>query len=118
MELGAESQIGLSFSLTVSQNFFLQAAYIINGNCKNVMNMSQSDQVELWRSVMNGTSVKQLRGTLLCMWYFYFPLYSRLFLFITCLELDFIDKLVNLYHSKKQKLIISTQIYEMNYIYF
>ncbi|KAL0681187.1 hypothetical protein Bca4012_048034 [Brassica carinata] len=33
------------------------AAYIINGNCKNVMNMSQSDQEDLWTSVMNGTSV-------------------------------------------------------------
>lgn len=32
----------------------LQAAYIINGNCKNVMNMSQSDQLELWRSIMDG----------------------------------------------------------------
>lgn len=29
----------------------LQAAYIINGNCKNVMNMSQPDQLEFWRSV-------------------------------------------------------------------
>ncbi|XP_052190373.1 autophagy protein 5 isoform X17 [Diospyros lotus] len=35
-------------------NSLKEAAYIINGNCKNVMNMSQSDQVELWRSVMNG----------------------------------------------------------------
>ncbi|KAE8695370.1 Autophagy protein Apg5 family isoform 3 [Hibiscus syriacus] len=26
----------------------------MNGNCKNVMNMSQSDQSELWHSVMNG----------------------------------------------------------------
>ncbi|KAL9408794.1 hypothetical protein AB3S75_047224 [Citrus x aurantiifolia] len=34
-------------------NSLKEAAYIINGNCKNVMNMSQSDQVELWRSVMN-----------------------------------------------------------------
>ncbi|KAL5129181.1 Autophagy protein 5 [Glycine soja] len=33
----------------------LQAAYIINGNSKNVMNMSQTDQVELWGSVLNGT---------------------------------------------------------------
>ncbi|KAH0907202.1 hypothetical protein HID58_039029 [Brassica napus] len=32
----------------------LTAAYIINGNCKNVMNMSQSDQEDLWTSVMNG----------------------------------------------------------------
>ncbi|KAI3982991.1 hypothetical protein MKX01_010474, partial [Papaver californicum] len=29
------------------------AAYIINGNSKNVMNMSQIDQFELWRSVLN-----------------------------------------------------------------
>lgn len=36
--------------------FILQAAYIINGSCKNVMNMSQSDQEDLWTSVMNGTS--------------------------------------------------------------
>ncbi|GAA0175589.1 membrane trafficking regulatory protein [Lithospermum erythrorhizon] len=35
-------------------NSLKEAAYIINGNCKNVMNMSQSDQVELWRSVLNG----------------------------------------------------------------
>lgn len=34
-------------------NSLKEAAYIINGNCKNVMNMSQSDQVELWRSVVN-----------------------------------------------------------------
>ncbi|KAG4175212.1 hypothetical protein ERO13_A11G169800v2 [Gossypium hirsutum] len=32
----------------------ITAAYIMNGNCKNVMNMSQSDQLELWHSVMNG----------------------------------------------------------------
>ncbi|KAL5125282.1 Autophagy protein 5 [Glycine soja] len=30
------------------------AAYVINGNSKNVMNMSQTDQVELWGSVLNG----------------------------------------------------------------
>ncbi|XP_075647014.1 autophagy protein 5 isoform X5 [Castanea sativa] len=35
-------------------NSLKEAAYIINGNCKNVMNMSQPDQVELWRSVLNG----------------------------------------------------------------
>ncbi|EOY03141.1 Autophagy protein Apg5 family isoform 1 [Theobroma cacao] len=34
-------------------NSLKEAAYIINGNCKNVMNMSQSDQLELWHSVMN-----------------------------------------------------------------
>lgn len=37
-------------------SFLQQAAYIINGNCKSVMNMSQPDQVELWRSVINGMS--------------------------------------------------------------
>ncbi|KAH1081939.1 hypothetical protein J1N35_021700 [Gossypium stocksii] len=35
-------------------NSLKEAAYIMNGNCKNVMNMSQSDQLELWHSVMNG----------------------------------------------------------------
>ncbi|OMO50528.1 hypothetical protein CCACVL1_30388 [Corchorus capsularis] len=35
-------------------NSLKEASYIINGNCKNVMNMSQSDQLDLWRSVMNG----------------------------------------------------------------
>lgn len=35
-------------------NALKEAAYIINGNCKMVMNMSQSDQLELWRSVLNG----------------------------------------------------------------
>lgn len=35
-------------------NSLKEAAYIINGNCKNVMNMSQADQAELWRSVLNG----------------------------------------------------------------
>lgn len=35
-------------------NSLKEAAYIINGNCKNVMNMSQSDQVELWHSIMSG----------------------------------------------------------------
>ncbi|KAJ7964409.1 Autophagy protein 5 [Quillaja saponaria] len=34
-------------------NSLKEAAYLINGNCKNVMNMSQPDQVELWRSVAN-----------------------------------------------------------------
>ncbi|KAG4966516.1 Autophagy protein 5 [Glycine soja] len=36
-------------------NSLKEAAYIINGNSKNVMNMSQTDQVELWGSVLNGT---------------------------------------------------------------
>ncbi|XP_024023807.1 autophagy protein 5 isoform X1 [Morus notabilis] len=35
-------------------NSLKEAAYIINGNSKNVMNMSQADQVELWRSVVSG----------------------------------------------------------------
>ncbi|KAF3626533.1 Autophagy protein 5 [Capsicum annuum] len=39
----------------------LTAAYIINGNCKNVMNMSQSDQLELWRSIMDGNLDTYLR---------------------------------------------------------
>ncbi|GMP32383.1 hypothetical protein CsSME_00006167 [Camellia sinensis var. sinensis] len=42
-------------------NSLKEAAYIINGNCKNVMNMSQSDQVELWHSVMNGNLEAYLR---------------------------------------------------------
>lgn len=35
----------------------MQAAYIINGNCKNIMNMSQSDQLELWHCVVKGMLV-------------------------------------------------------------
>lgn len=35
-------------------NSLKEAAYIIHGSSKNVMNMSHPDQVELWRSVMNG----------------------------------------------------------------
>ncbi|EPS65412.1 hypothetical protein M569_09364, partial [Genlisea aurea] len=35
-------------------NALKEAAYIITGNCKNIMNMSQSDQAELWRAVLNG----------------------------------------------------------------
>nr|XP_043606802.1 autophagy protein 5 [Erigeron canadensis] len=35
-------------------NALKEAAYIIHGSSKNVMNMSHPDQVELWRSVMNG----------------------------------------------------------------
>ncbi|XP_055804058.1 autophagy protein 5 [Solanum dulcamara] len=42
-------------------NSFKEAAYIINGNCKNVMNMSQSDQLELWRSIMDGNLDSYLR---------------------------------------------------------
>ncbi|MBA0686569.1 hypothetical protein Goari_014167, partial [Gossypium aridum] len=38
----------------MGNSLLLMAAYIMNGNCKNVMNMSQSDQLELWHSVMNG----------------------------------------------------------------
>ncbi|XP_030963435.1 autophagy protein 5 isoform X3 [Quercus lobata] len=39
-------------------NSLKEAAYIINGNCKNVMNMSQPDQVELWRSVLNAGNLE------------------------------------------------------------
>ncbi|KAJ0966767.1 hypothetical protein J5N97_023684 [Dioscorea zingiberensis] len=35
-------------------NALKEAAYIINGNCKNVMNLSQADQFELWQSLMKG----------------------------------------------------------------
>nr|CAD1840787.1 unnamed protein product [Ananas comosus var. bracteatus] len=35
-------------------NSLKEAAYIINGNCKNVMNMSQADQYDLWQSVLKG----------------------------------------------------------------
>ncbi|KAE9596114.1 hypothetical protein Lalb_Chr17g0345871 [Lupinus albus] len=35
-------------------NSLKEAAYVINGNCKNVMNMSQPDQAELWHSVLSG----------------------------------------------------------------
>ncbi|KAF8398827.1 hypothetical protein HHK36_014689 [Tetracentron sinense] len=42
-------------------NSLKEAAYITNGNCKNVMNMSQPDQVELWRSVGNGNMEGYLR---------------------------------------------------------
>ncbi|KVI03041.1 Autophagy-related protein 5 [Cynara cardunculus var. scolymus] len=35
-------------------NSLKEAAYIIHGSSKNVMNMSQPDQIDLWRSVMNG----------------------------------------------------------------
>ncbi|XP_020535784.1 autophagy protein 5 isoform X2 [Jatropha curcas] len=44
-------------------NSLKEADYIINGNCKNVMNMSQSDQVELWRSVINGNLEAYLRAS-------------------------------------------------------
>jgi autophagy-related protein 5 len=42
-------------------NSLKEAAYIINGNCKNIMNMSQPDQVELWQSVLNGNLESYLR---------------------------------------------------------
>ncbi|CAK9169795.1 unnamed protein product [Ilex paraguariensis] len=42
-------------------NSLKEAAYIINGNCKNIMNMSQADQLELWRSVLNGNLEAYLR---------------------------------------------------------
>uniref|UniRef100_A0A7C9DSU1 Autophagy protein 5 n=2 Tax=Opuntia streptacantha TaxID=393608 RepID=A0A7C9DSU1_OPUST len=44
-------------------NSLKEAAYIINGNCKNIMNMSQSDQLELWCSVLNGNLESFLKVT-------------------------------------------------------
>ncbi|KAK1322433.1 Autophagy protein 5 [Acorus calamus] len=35
-------------------NSLKEAVYIINGNSKTVMNMSQADHLELWRSIMKG----------------------------------------------------------------
>ncbi|XP_078448464.1 autophagy protein Apg5 family [Wolffia australiana] len=35
-------------------NSMKEAAYIINGNCKSIMNMSQADQYDLWQSMLNG----------------------------------------------------------------
>uniref|UniRef100_A0A0A0L6X2 Autophagy protein ATG5 alpha-helical bundle region domain-containing protein n=1 Tax=Cucumis sativus TaxID=3659 RepID=A0A0A0L6X2_CUCSA len=35
-------------------NSLKEADYIINGNTKNVMSMSEPDLLELWRSVSNG----------------------------------------------------------------
>jgi autophagy-related protein 5 len=34
--------------------FLMQSTFIITGNSKSVMNMSQTDQVALWESVMKG----------------------------------------------------------------
>ncbi|KAK9088914.1 hypothetical protein Scep_027996 [Stephania cephalantha] len=42
-------------------NSLKEAAYIINGNCKNIMNMSQSDQLDLWQSLVNGKIESFLR---------------------------------------------------------
>lgn len=42
-------------------NSLKEAAYIINGNCKNVMNMSQADQFELWQSLVKGNMDGYLR---------------------------------------------------------
>lgn len=42
-------------------NSLKEAAYIINGNCKNIMNMSQSDQLDIWRYVLNGNMEGYLR---------------------------------------------------------
>ncbi|KAJ4828792.1 hypothetical protein Tsubulata_010804, partial [Turnera subulata] len=44
-------------------NSLKEADYISNGNCKNVMNMSQSDQLELWRAVMNANLESYLRAS-------------------------------------------------------
>ncbi|KAL0927503.1 hypothetical protein M5K25_001678 [Dendrobium thyrsiflorum] len=46
---GGEDPVKWSFI-----NSLKEAAYIINGNCKNVMNMSQTDQSELWQSLAKG----------------------------------------------------------------
>ncbi|XP_076951404.1 autophagy protein 5-like [Bidens hawaiensis] len=35
-------------------NSLKEAAYIVHGSSKNVMNMSHPDQLELWRSLLNG----------------------------------------------------------------
>jgi hypothetical protein len=34
--------------------FLMQSTFIITGNSKSVMNMSQTDQAALWESVMKG----------------------------------------------------------------
>ncbi|XP_028800582.1 autophagy protein 5 [Neltuma alba] len=49
--LPCESEDSVKWSFI---NSLKEAAYIILGNCKNVMNMSQTDQVELWQSVLKG----------------------------------------------------------------
>lgn len=41
-----------------------KAAYIINGNCKNIMNMSEADQLDLWQSVLKGTASIHFHGLL------------------------------------------------------
>lgn len=56
--------IGIELLVMETYNH-LQAAYVITGNCKNVMNMSQSDQSELWRSILNGMSAWILRESFL-----------------------------------------------------
>lgn len=33
----------------------MQAAYVINGNSKNIMNMAQADQFDLWQSLVKGS---------------------------------------------------------------
>ncbi|KAG5620706.1 hypothetical protein H5410_005924 [Solanum commersonii] len=60
LELRSDDVELMGYILTISLAE-LQAAYIINGNCKNVMNMSQSDQLELWRSIMDGNLDSYLR---------------------------------------------------------
>ncbi|CAI0449148.1 unnamed protein product [Linum tenue] len=44
-------------------NSLKEADYIINGNCKNVMHMSQSDQLELWNSVVNANLEAFIRSS-------------------------------------------------------
>ncbi|KAK1396409.1 hypothetical protein POM88_006272 [Heracleum sosnowskyi] len=43
----------LSVMTSFGNSVMISAAYIFHGNCKNVKNMSQVDQVELWQSSSN-----------------------------------------------------------------
>ncbi|WOL13406.1 autophagy-related protein [Canna indica] len=42
-------------------NSLKEASYVITGNCKNVMNMSQADQFDLWQSLVKGNMDGYLR---------------------------------------------------------
>ncbi|CAL9127767.1 unnamed protein product [Musa acuminata var. zebrina] len=42
-------------------NSLKEAAYVINGNCKNIMNMAQADQFDLWQSLVKGNMDGYLR---------------------------------------------------------
>ncbi|TYI01328.1 hypothetical protein ES332_A11G192800v1 [Gossypium tomentosum] len=54
LEIDGTDVLEIDSTAFMGNSLLLMAAYIMNGNCKNVMNMSQSDQLELWHSVMNG----------------------------------------------------------------